>query len=150
MIQLREEFLILILEAHILDIAMTYFDLDSLDDTPKSPTFSEEHFLDVSLSERTEIFMSAVKKLLSDNTYEYVLGRKRDDADRVLVYGKELLSLGMLYFEFADAIREGDGTQLLRCWRYLYCLFSKPLTRTNMLYKQQYFFSSIISFSRTE
>ena len=54
--------------------------------------------------------MSAVKKLLSDNTYEYVLGKKRDDADRVFVYGKELLSLGMLYFEFTDALREGDGT----------------------------------------
>ena len=102
---------------------MTYFDLDSLDDTPKSSTFSEEHFLDVSPSERTEIFMSAVKKLLSDNTYEYALGRKRDDADHVLVYGKELLSLGMLYFEFADAIREGDGTRLLRCWRYLLLVF---------------------------
>ena len=118
-----EEFLILVLEAHILDIAMTYFDLDSLDDTPKSSTFSKEQFLDVSPSERTEIFMSAVQKLLSDNTYEYVLGRKRDDADRVLVYGKELLSLGMLYFEFADAIREGDGTRLLRCWRYLLLVF---------------------------
>ena len=53
-----EEFLILVLEAHILDIAKTYFDLDSLDDTPKSSTFSKEHFLDVSPSERTEIFVS--------------------------------------------------------------------------------------------
>ena len=70
------------------------FDLDSSDDTPKSSTFSKEHFLDASPSERTKILMSAVKKLLSDNTYEYVLGKKRDDAHRVLVYGKELLSLG--------------------------------------------------------
>ena len=63
------------------------------------------------------------KRSYTSNTYEYVLERQRDDADRVLVYAKELLSLGMLYFEFIDGIREGDGTRILRCWRYLMLVF---------------------------
>ena len=49
--------------------------------------------------------------------------------DRVQEYGKEALALGMLFLEFKDAIREGDGTRVLRCWNYFlssghtnYCL----------------------------
>ena len=43
-------------------------------------------------------------------------------ATKMLVYGKELLSLGMLYLDFSDAIKEGDGT-LLRCWKYILLVF---------------------------
>ena len=43
--------------------------------------------------------------------------------DGILEYGKEVLSLGMLYLEFRDAIKEGDGLRVLRCWKYLLLLF---------------------------
>ena len=33
-------------------------------------------------------------------------------------YHKHLLSLGLFCFEYCDAIREGDGIRVLRCWRY--------------------------------
>uniref|UniRef100_A0A1X7U075 Uncharacterized protein n=1 Tax=Amphimedon queenslandica TaxID=400682 RepID=A0A1X7U075_AMPQE len=39
--------------------------------------------------------------------------------DLTLEYAKELLSLGLLYMEFQDAIREGDEEHVLNCWRYL-------------------------------
>ena len=42
----------------------------------------------------------------------------------------EVLSLGMLLMEFNDSIREGDGTRILRCWRYFF-LFFKASERTN-------------------
>ena len=38
-------------------------------------------------------------------------------------YALQLLSLGLLYHEFCDNIREGDGYRILRCWRYLFLLF---------------------------
>ena len=47
-------------------------------------------------------------------------GEEEDDGGRdgVCEYAQEVLSLGLLYMEFNDAIREGDGKRILRCWRY--------------------------------
>ena len=40
--------------------------------------------------------------------------------DKVLVYASSVLSLGLLYEEFSDAIHEADGHHILRCWRFFY------------------------------
>ena len=44
-------------------------------------------------------------------------------SDHVLLYAKQVLSLGCLYMEFRDAIREGDGDRVLHCYRYLLPIF---------------------------
>ena len=47
--------------------------------------------------------------------------RKTDsDIDHVLEYVKEALTLGMIFLEVKDAIREGDGIRVLRCWKYFF------------------------------
>lgn len=43
-------------------------------------------------------------------------------ADHVLEYAKETMSLGMLMLEFKDAIMEGDDNRVLHCWRYFFLL----------------------------
>ena len=43
--------------------------------------------------------------------------------DGVYEYGKQLLSIGYFYIEFSDAIKEGDGDRVLRCWKYLLLIF---------------------------
>ena len=43
--------------------------------------------------------------------------------DHVLEYAKEALTMGLFYLEFKDAIREGDGDRVLRCWKYLFLYF---------------------------
>ena len=43
--------------------------------------------------------------------------------DKVFQYAKQVLSLGLFYIEFSDAIREGDGERVLRCWRYMLPIF---------------------------
>ena len=45
-------------------------------------------------------------------------------------YAKEVLSLGLMYMEFQDAIREGDGQRVLRCWKYM-LLLCKASNRRN-------------------
>ena len=67
--------------------------------------------------------------------------------DQVFAYASEVMSLGLFYLEYNDAIKEGDGLRLLRCWRYLLPLF-KLTGRTNyslevlyMLYNYHYVFS---------
>ena len=38
-------------------------------------------------------------------------------------YSRQLLSVGLLYIEYADAIWEGDGEHVYRCWKYLLPIF---------------------------
>ena len=50
--------------------------------------------------------------------------------DGILDYSQEVLTLSFLYAEFDDAIREGDGGRVIRCWKFL-LLFYKASNRTN-------------------
>lgn len=38
--------------------------------------------------------------------------------DRINIYATEVLTLGMLWHNFHDAIKEGDGNRLIRCWKF--------------------------------
>ena len=42
--------------------------------------------------------------------------------DKVFQYAKQVLSLGLFYIEFSDAIREGGG-EVLWCWHYMLPIF---------------------------
>ena len=35
----------------------------------------------------------------------------------------QVMSLGLFYLEYSDAIKEGDGDRIMRCWRYLLPIF---------------------------
>ena len=50
--------------------------------------------------------------------------------DGVHAYACEVLTLGLILMEFNDAIREGDGERIIRCWRYFLLLY-KANGRTN-------------------
>lgn len=52
------------------------------------------------------------------------------DVDGVLEYAREFLTLGLLHSEFDDAISEGDGERVLRCWKF-FLLFFKVSGRKN-------------------
>ncbi len=52
------------------------------------------------------------------------------EVDSVQEYARDVLSLGLLYLEFTDAIRDGNGSRILRCWRYLLLVF-RSSHRTN-------------------
>ena len=43
--------------------------------------------------------------------------------DYVYNYACVRLSLGMLIFNFNDAVKEGDGERIVRCWKYMLLLF---------------------------
>ena len=46
-----------------------------------------------------------------------------EEDDGVLAYAKEVLSLALLWAEFEDAIREGDGLRVMRCWKFFLPIF---------------------------
>ena len=50
--------------------------------------------------------------------------------DSIRGYALKAMSLGLLYTEFVDATREGDGSRIIRCWKYLFIIFREN-GRTN-------------------
>ena len=60
-----------------------------------------------------------------DLSIRFADGKKHKEPDTVYAYASELLSLGLLYFEFKDAVKERDGDRLFRVWKYLLLLFKE-------------------------
>lgn len=48
-------------------------------------------------------------------------------------YAKEVLTHSLFYLEYKDAIREGDGIRVLRCWKYLLLFFVLQGIQTTLL-----------------
>ena len=49
--------------------------------------------------------------------------RRKEQHDNTQQYAMETISMGLLFSEFKDAIRGGDGERVLRCWKYFMLLF---------------------------
>eukprot|EP00731_Ephydatia_muelleri_P006750 Em0003g998a len=110
-----EEFIELITVAHILSAAVHITGVPDLEGLSKKILSSENHFAAVS---------SIAKTLCSDVvTLSFAAKPSTGSADCVMEYAKETLSLGLLLLEFNDAIREGDGCRVLRCWKFLFLFF---------------------------
>lgn len=121
-----EDFLLLVVEGHVLQLVMEKFNLTSLDTPPSTDhhLFGTQ-FQEMGKSERSEVIQKAMTDLISEYTHEFQVeeNMKLAHSDRVLAYSKEVLTLGLLFMEFCDAIREGDGTRIIRCWRFMLLLF---------------------------
>ena len=106
--------------------------MSSLEDQPSTEFFPEQSS-QLDPSQRRVILMLGIKQVLEkfvDATYQTSTSTEDKDKDHVLAYAKDVLSLGLLLMEFVDAIKEGDGLCILRCWRYFLPIF-KASKRTN-------------------
>ena len=70
-----------------------------------------------------------------------------DSTDTVYLYATEVITLGLLWHGFHDAIKEGDGDRILRYWKFLLIAFKATGHRNyakeavNLLYQYYYVFS---------
>lgn len=125
-----EDFLEVVTVAHIIAACMEILGMKSLDDEPDpSIVPSDLKFRDKKKKE--EILTQVTEKIMARFINLSILkktpqsGRKRSDrsVDGILEYAQELLTLALLYAEFHDSIREGDGLRILRCWKFLLLVF---------------------------
>lgn len=110
---------------------MKLFGMNSLADEPSSTKHFPDGSSELTSKQRWKVLTLAIEELLSkfvDITYP--VASKKKDKDHVCAYAKEITSLGLLYMEFSDGIREGDGERIIRCWRYFLPIF-KASGRTN-------------------
>ncbi len=125
-----EEFFLLVTEAHICSVAMQVFSMSTATDRPCTELFPEG-CEKLNPQQRWNVLRLAVSKIVDQFVdISYPSPATKKDDDRVRAYAKEVLSLGLLLMEFMDAVREGDGERIIRCWKYFLLLF-KSSERTN-------------------
>lgn len=106
-----EDFLQCVTEGHIIAACLEGFGMASIDDNPVSLTKSS---LIKDKKQRVEIMLVATREILT-NVVDFSRTKFEKSSDGVQEYARDALSLGLLYLEFSDAIKEGDGSRLLRC-----------------------------------
>jgi len=122
-------FFILIVEAHIVAAAMTVL---SMNEKP-SLKFFPDGSCSLDTLQCRNVMLLAIREVV-DKFIDVSYGDEKEvvdtNHDGVHAYACNLLSSGLLYMEFVDAIREGDGNRIIRCWRY-FLLHFKIEHRTN-------------------
>lgn len=134
-----EDFLENVIVGYILAAVMHYLGMSSLDGMPLSSIVSHELWMEDD-AVRADILASISRHIVN----EYVdlatefkapepAAAEQDprpsrpstesSAGSVREHTREVMSLGLLYLDFKDAVREGDGDRDLLGWKYLFLLF---------------------------
>ena len=147
-----EDFLTIVVTGHVLAAAQCILGMDSIKACPSA--MLDPAILFEPASVRQSSLMSVCRAIVEKYTnFQFIINSSSPPTidDKVHAYACQAISLGLLYFEFVDAIREGDGTRILRCWRYLLPLFratgrkNYSLEALLMLYDHKYVFSPRLS-----
>ncbi len=116
------DFFELVTTAHILAAAMQVFGMSSLSDSPDASLFPPG-ITDNTVRTALESGVKTVMSQFVDLSYPPKHQGHTSPTDHVQEYAKEALTLGLFQMEFHDAIREGDGLRVLRCWKFLVLFF---------------------------
>ena len=105
----------------MVSIAMQMMNMQLFEDNPSSQV-PEDSWI-YSDQERREILSTLTHSIYNEFarcTYNREV-KKIDD--QVMEYQMNVLTIGLFYLEYRDAIKEGDGIRILRCWKYLLKIF---------------------------
>ena len=140
-----EDFLSIVLSSHIVVAAQTI-----LKSTPGDLTI---HELSNAVVEKIVNFLSKHNHGI-DETEDSVAAVSNDDL--VHVYACEIVSLGLLWHSYHDAVKEGDGERMLMIWKYLLVIFNSSRQKNYtkeaiiLLLQHQYLFSVWDRFVNTQ
>ena len=119
------DFFVLVVNCLILTAGMKMMEMESLDDTPSDRHVADpENVWMLSVEERQDLIQTVSIKIV-DMFVDMTFNDNEDclTTDKANLYSRRLLGLGLFYLEYSDAIREGDGERVLRCWRYMLPMF---------------------------
>ena len=127
----NEDFFETVVTAHVVSCALKTLQIKDVGEIPTQSISEARDAWMLDDDDRRKILMDTATKIVEQNV-DLSVTFSADEAvtDGVYAYASEVLSLGLLYFEFRDAIKEGDGERVLRVWKYLLLLF-KASRRTN-------------------
>ena len=145
-----DDFINLVVTCHVLAASFLSLGMKSFDDRPVLPLLQQEYDTELqnlwmlSNSERKQVLCRIAENIVDSFVHFGYHRNTQRSEDGVYEYGRQLLNVGLFYLEYSDAVREGDGERVFRCWRYLLPIF-KSSGRTNYsiealstLYQYQY------------
>ena len=121
-----DDFMKIIVSSHFVAVAMELLHMNSLDDEPSNSSLVPEDDWTNDPDIRTDTLYAVSSKIVKtfvDIRSDFTPETTDWDNDKVLEYSRLLLSVGLIYLEYCDAIKEGDGMRVLRCWRFLFLIF---------------------------
>lgn len=132
-----EDFFELIVTGYVIVCAMELLGMSSIDAVPTSKIIaSPEEVWMKDDSDRKSVLMEVASAIvdqyvdLSTNFADSKSGElathlrtTHKQPDSVYAYSCEILTLGLLFLEFKDNIREGDGNRDMRVWKYFLLIF---------------------------
>lgn len=144
-----DDFFVLVVESHIISLTMDMFNMTDMDQTPEIDDLNQIETLWMESAEsRRRVLQTITTKIVDSLNLVFSNSETlKTTDDRVKLYGEQLLSLGCFYLEYSDAIREGDGIRVLRCWRYMLPMFVSSQHRNyamealNLLLQHDFFLS---------
>ena len=125
------DFITLVTTCHIISAAMQLMKMTELKDMPISELVDENTWM--LPAEQIKEILSRISRKIVDTHVNFKFDFKsppEPSLDGVYAYGVETLSLGLFYMLFKDAIKEGNGEEVYRCWKYFIPIF-KASGRTN-------------------
>ncbi len=127
-----------ILKSHILMVAKKFLHIESLSQIPPDDVIPDaENIWMQSKQERQDLIDSISRHIIEefvtfqfsssdsygDDESSTESSEEDEDEDCIQKYAKQLLSMGLFYWEYSDSIREGDGERLSRCFEYMLPMF---------------------------
>ena len=127
---------------------MHFFGMSSIEDEP-SQNFNKLMFEKFTQPGRKmKLFLAAMSQLTKFIHFRWHEDEvKSSKLDHKYEYAQEVLSLGLFYMEYMDAVHEADGLRILRCWHYMLLIFRTTnkykysIEAFNMLSQYQFLFS---------
>ena len=120
-----EDFLDIVTSGLVVSAFCTFLNLKTADEVPTNSIFPNELWT-LTADQRKKYLQQLCERVFDRFVcfgYNSPLAIPTG-CDRIFQYSVQLLRLGLLYREFADGIREGDGNRVLRCWKYMLPIFS--------------------------
>ena len=124
-----QDFFTLIVHSHILCVAMDMLNMDTLSSVPVSEVLSADAWKK-SKAEKEKMMLKNAQFVIARIVDLSPCKNTDTNKDHVFEYGCEIVSLGLLFLNYRDAIQEGDGERIMLCWKYFVLLF-KATNRRN-------------------
>ena len=107
-----EDFFFIVIKGFILSAALEAFQMGYIDEYPQHM----EDWIVSDIEKRKQVMSSLCDKIISKFVrFSYAYEGSHIKNSPVLEYAVQLLSSGLFYFEYHNAIREGDGERVYRC-----------------------------------
>ena len=140
-----DDFFRTVVHSHIIAATLEYLEMEKMEDMPcKEKLSTPEDVWMLPDSERKKILREVCHKVVQEYVCFSFNGNEALSDDHLYNYAQQVLSLGCFYLEFCDAIKEGDGERVLRCWKYLLSVFHSSgrtnytIEALNMLFQYTY------------